>query len=917
MTYLLPLPVPEILAKEHGIDPKNDYSYTHDSVGFTLDGRGYVVSEVYYYYGRYQKGDERTFHAYVVTVLDQTFSIERQVVLDDVLFKLTHQPDASGVEQYLFNNRVSFGTSAQELVFANSHNVTYVYDGALEQRAAYDPLRGGSLGVGYAAGRPGGGYLCTRGKHEVMLAKPGLALRDGLPDLEPIGTLLEPEGSLAKQTGFDPYRGFFHKLAVLDDDRFLASYFVTSGRSGFIDHDSFRYVVFDAAGKVVGTLPLGAADSPYKPTAQPHLHAVGHARLGGWLTRSEYAVHAFDRDGTRLARVALQDDKFEGLPELHLFGAAPTGELLLVSRKHSVLVVTNPIARADEIGPAFAEIAAVYKTEHARLKKAAAFSSGRFHSFERVSPRADPAAASAPKKPAKKKPVAAPAPNAAVAPAVQASKDPEEGMACNPDDLDARAVYGDWLAEQGDRAGDFIVAACRLARTSREDAQRPELARRVDSIWIEAKDAWNKRFNTPEPLFDDHTERTGGLPEAVRLKALPRDPKNLDAQLARLPLRSIAFCGLGYADLLKASNLRSLKRITTLEIVGDSKTKLGKNVVEWLAGLQLGQLRRLYFYRVTLTGRDATALLATLPALEELKLSRCDVTPEVLLEIGRAPAADKLRVLELRYNPLGSAGLAHLSRFPAIQRLDLYEADIGDDVSQLESVPHTGVASLDLSNNERLKAKGLAWMARTFPKVTELDLPKSIDAAGVDALMPLAAGLVRLGASSTELPARKRIVSTLLPVAKGLRGLDFGIGPNEKLVTKILAADSVESLDLGDCEPEDRQAIVRSAGSRRLRHLDLDELDDETAAAFASSENLRGLETLRITSRALGHDGIRALLTLPSLRKLSVLYSKIRNADLAPAARIPELNLVLQSCDLTPAVKKSLQATWQHRLRFI
>lgn len=913
MTYLLPLPVPPSLADVHGIDPRHEYQHSHEGVGFTRDGRGYVLSEVYYYYGRYHKDDTRSYRAYIVTVLSPSFSIERQVVLEDVLSKLDRAPNAKGEEDVLFNNRITFAASADELVFANQRNVMFVFDGSLQQRAVYDPLRGGPTGLSFAAGLPGGGYLCLRGSHEVAIARPGARLSTALPELTPIATLLEPEGSLAKQTGFTAYRGFFHKLAVLDDDRFVASYFVSAGRSGLIDHDSFRYVVFDAAGKVVATLPLGAADTPYKPTAAPHWNVVASAKLAGFVTRSEHALHCFDRDGQRTARLALQDDKLEGLPELHLFGAAPTGELLLVQHKHRVLVVTQPITRPEDVAPAFEEIAAVYKSEHARLKKAVPTVSGRFLSFEAETPRA---AAAAPKKVTKKKPAGEPAaaPAPVVAPIAKAMPaDPEQAMAEHPDDLDARAVYGDWLAQQGDPVGDYIVAACRLASVGEADPGRAELAQRVDALLLASKEAWQRRFNTPEPLFNDRTTRVGGLPEAVRLQSVPKDPKGLDVQLARLPLRSIAFY-TGAADLQRATSLRSLKRVQALEIHGDSKTKLGKNVVDWLVGLHLDQLHSLHLYRVSLGVAEASKLLSTLPRLESLQLYRCDITPEVLQAIGASAAASKLTSLSLTTNPVGSAGLQQLSRFPALRSLDLADTDVGDDVAQLDSVEPLAVTSLDLSENQRLMARGLAWVARTFPKLTELVVPKSLDPAGVDALMPLAAHLVRLGASGTELPARQRLVSQLLPRAKGLRILDFDIGPTEGLIEPILALDCIEALDLDHTTPADLLAIAQSPSARHLRHLDVDDLDDETATRFARSEHLRGLRTMRVSSRALGHAGIRALLTLPALRKLTVLYAKLKEADLAPANRIPELELVLRSCEVTPAAKRSLLAAWQHHL---
>jgi hypothetical protein len=64
-------------------------------------------------------------------------------------------------------------------------------------------------------------------------------------------------------------------------------------RGGFLDHGAFRFVILDGQGAVVAQLPLGEADSPHKGG---NYLCVPHRRLDGFITRSENALHLFDRD---------------------------------------------------------------------------------------------------------------------------------------------------------------------------------------------------------------------------------------------------------------------------------------------------------------------------------------------------------------------------------------------------------------------------------------------------------------------------------------------------------------------------------------------------------------------------------------------------------------------------------------------
>ena len=68
MTYVLPVPLPQSLVDEHQLVPGNDFGYQHVALRWNGEGRGYIHSEVFYNFYRYN----RDFRALIVTVLSPT-----------------------------------------------------------------------------------------------------------------------------------------------------------------------------------------------------------------------------------------------------------------------------------------------------------------------------------------------------------------------------------------------------------------------------------------------------------------------------------------------------------------------------------------------------------------------------------------------------------------------------------------------------------------------------------------------------------------------------------------------------------------------------------------------------------------------------------------------------------------------------
>ncbi len=404
MAHVLPISIPDSLIRERGVVPANDFGHSHASMAFGPTGRGYLFSELFYNYYRYDNADNRDLNTHLVTIFDRAWNIERVVILEDVMHDMTHD-DAGG---YVFNNTHARPTITQagDVVFSCSDRPAITLDPELATRRPP---------------REPGGLLVTHDGAEIILREGDLLSIDG----HEVGSLMKGENTYATRVEFDEYRGYAGEITALDRDRICISHYASMSRGGFLDHSAFRYTLLDHAGAIVARLPLGEADSPYRPTNAPHHGCFPARALPGWITRSEAAFHLFDRDGKRTLRIGVVDE-LEPIEPFALLGAAPTGEILLVHRKHHTLVVTDPVRAPSDLEPALLAIAQAYKAEHARLKKAVPREKNRFLGFE---PRSSPLG-SAPAKPAKKSKAKAPVAIEVAAPPT--TSDPGIAMANAP-----------------------------------------------------------------------------------------------------------------------------------------------------------------------------------------------------------------------------------------------------------------------------------------------------------------------------------------------------------------------------------------------------------------------------------------------------------------------------------------------------
>ena len=900
MAMVLPLPLPESLVTERRLIAKSDFQHKHHGVAFGPDGGGYVHSDMFYNYRRYDQG-EGDISATIVTLLSPDFSIKRQVWLEDLHRELTHAPKPSNPteEEFVFNNDIAplAVTERGEVAFTTARNRTFVYDADVAKRVArFDPLRGEPQGFSDVVCVPRG-LIVVRGRDAIHVADE-LVSAGGPPTATLIGT-----ASALNGIGL---RSYFGRFVALDRERVLVAQFVARARSGWIDPAAFSYTVIGPDG-IAGRLPLGAADSPYGKTWSHDDSYVAHRRLGGWLVRSENALHVFDRDGARALRVGLgEDERFAAVVPLTLTSVGPNGELIMIGKKHHVLVVSDPVDAIGSLEAVLAEVGAVYASEVARLKKAVPFSGGRWFGFEAKTPRAAA-------KPVKKKPAKQQAPVVVEPEPQPVARTPAEAVSLAPHDVDTLSVYADSLSATDPVLGEYINTSIRLHRMAPDDPVREEVATRVRVLFDANEARWMRAWNAPNELLErGRYEQFCGLPSAVALDGIPPALDALDAQLTGLPIQTFQIGGISTRDLKKLDGLAVLHRITRLLVSSERKHKLAKPALAWLAAQSLSNVKSLHCFSVAMTGTALCDVLDTMPQLEGLRIMSGELSNEGLEAIANHPIAARLERLQLSFNPLGSAAPAQLAKFPRLVELDLGRCDLGDDIAALPPL-ELAVTKLEADDNPRLGQTGLRWLVSAMPRLRELHLPRTLAPDAMPALAPIAPQLEAIDASWMALPSKVALVETVVSRAPALRRLDLS-GDGGGLVRAIVQQAQLETLELGEVTDDDIAAL---AGAHTLTELSIGSgATDDAIGALARTAKFPLLRQLSIRSRELTEHGILRLLLAdwPRFARLELMYAHIRDASVLD--RIPDRPFVLRlfKCELTKVQLDHLRRTWRDRL---
>jgi uncharacterized protein (TIGR02996 family) len=250
-----------------------------------------------------------------------------------------------------------------------------------------------------------------------------------------------------------------------------------------------------------------------------------------------------------------------------------------------------------------------------------------------------------------------------------------QAILVDPDDDAVRLIYADCLEERGDPRGEFIRVQCELARgpTGR---QRTRLENREQELIRQHEKEWVQPIRS---LANGWTFRRGFI-DRVRVigeKVLP----GIDELFLRAPVRHLQLCWKWeFSSSMKRTHLAAalggcphLKRLLSLDL---SRTRLDSSGVQALSVSEhLGGLTALHLSSNAIGDGGARALADSplLPRLVHLDLSQNQIGPGGLRALAAALTAHgesvQLHTVNLRGNPLGSAGVGAIRGSPVLKRV--------------------------------------------------------------------------------------------------------------------------------------------------------------------------------------------------------------------------------------------------------
>ncbi len=435
-------------------------------------------------------------------------------------------------------------------------------------------------------------------------------------------------------------------------------------------------------------------------------------------------------------------------------------------------------------------------------------------------------------------------------------------ITADPDAAEPRLIYADWLAERGDRRGEFIRVQCDLDQLDLRDPRRVDLEYRERAFLAERGFAWKRRVRETTGATSCQFRR--GMVEQLELTA-GQFVDSADELFARYPLRALRLTGLdkhlpsflacnATARLVELDLRRCLMGAKALQLLVDSPqlSNLGTlrmdqlDPTEWKISAiarssSLSRLRCLYINNTVLDYQSFAALVTSQLGqnLTELSIAATDLSDSDFASLCYSDVFPNLRRLDISRNEsLPSDSLQSLfdsRRFRQLEHLSLADCDLSsDDMSYLGRL--SGPTELRSLNVDAANLQGRA--AKEF--------------AGSSCLH----GLVRLSAARCQLAGDglKQVLET--GTWHTLRWLDLSNNGLDATAARHLATSDL---------------------AQQLTHLNLshNHIGDDGLATIAGSTSLSKLNELNVTASGIGQRGLELLVRSDTLNRLTELRISI------------------------------------------
>lgn len=295
-----------------------------------------------------------------------------------------------------------------------------------------------------------------------------------------------------------------------------------------------------------------------------------------------------------------------------------------------------------------------------------------------------------------------------------------------PDDIDARLVYADWLVEQGDPRGDFIHVQCALGRplvnASGRAWARPtfagdpkELEQRERKLLSLHQKAWVAPFRA--------TVRTWswwcGFVDRV-VADCGAFLAGSEGLFAETPLVSVQLTAMKPPMLRTLADQPTSARLRTLDV---NFQKLDAAAMEAMAAETWRELRSLNLAgnRLGAAGLRVLGQSRTLTSLRTLQLTDCKLADADVVPLLEAPLYRQLERLDLRWNalsPLTVHRIAEAGGSLVQLLLPRMECPPRDVLSLVEALPNLVELELGHTMEERVAA-ALATRRRPPPGASD------------------------------------------------------------------------------------------------------------------------------------------------------------------------------------------------------
>lgn len=395
-------------------------------------------------------------------------------------------------------------------------------------------------------------------------------------------------------------------------------------------------------------------------------------------------------------------------------------------------------------------------------------------------------------------------------------------IAAEPENLDIRLVYADWLTGRGDPRGQFISLQCALAGQMVE-RERDRLAGAERSL----RQLYGARWLAEVGLRPGEGVFNRGFVETVRVTA-DRLPA-VTPHLTRIPIRDLRIRNARGAEVGDVLHRTARYRLRHLELTHCE-----------LADDQL----------------DALASGEKLPEVSTLTLFSCGLSAAGMKRLTSGTLTRRLTDLSLWGNKFGDEGIDALcdGDWPVLQALTVAWTGMGEVGAMLiADAPWRGqLTSLDTCWNEELGGAGVRTLCESLSAIEHLYLAGCrVDMDGVEAVCEaeFAGQLHTLNLRSNDSS------SVVFPLERG----DFDnlcslyVGQNE------LRSDDVDFLD------SDTFAKLERLG------LEKNQIDEVGARALACNLWLGQLQMLDMGENPIGDRGVSHLLASQSLASITDL----------------------------------------------